>query len=172
LTYNWTPLQKVAVMLKGCVPAGIVALRKGFAKRPAYWFDIYFKGNTPRAPDEWILTCQWNFRKAGEGDIKDHRIIYLSTSLVSVLDKIKERLRQKIEEDRWIIHSVKVTNPYHETGFEKVFREVIKEFETIELGVASEEELEGIVVKPPEKPETKAERFQKRQAARKAKAEW
>lgn len=169
MPYDWRDLRLVEDKLKGlgCRFIGTLGLAKSFARRPAYWLDLY---HDPRSKwgDGWFVARQWSFQRDGtlvEGQTVSHRF----GTPGQAMESMKELLQEKLDK-QWKLHEIKQCAEHsslsqmEETAFKLIH------------GMASQMEpgqVQAKVGAPAEAPpQNRAERMKSLQRKRQAKSEW
>lgn len=149
-----------------------LALRKDFARKPAYWIEIY-KTVQPTLT-KYTVARQWGFSKGGEL-VQDSTTSSSVVSLNSALRDVNEQLEKKLATGWLLCESQYVTNPplcdQHRNSKEQ--KEIIEWYAQKQIAHKEQEEkniMEQLKIKDEDLP--RGVRFKKSQKKRKAKAEW
>jgi hypothetical protein len=161
-------LEEVKRELRGGVLIFTCALRKDFARKPAYWIEIY---RVPRGPAVvYVAAKQWGFMKSGGEKVQDAACSNTLLSMKSAMNYVAKALEAKIEAG-WMMceeefdSSPPATDPQGaEVSAIQMFCHDWENKQTLPKQHRTK------VTR--QKPKTPAEKFKDAQQKRRAKAEW
>lgn len=170
--YQWRDLRGVddhelRDKLRGpdCKHVATIGLAKSFARRSAYWLDLY---HAPKSKwgDAWFVARQWSFTRDGttvEGQTVSRRH---GTPAIAGTD-LQALLQEKLDKG-WKIHE---TVQVDKEGFDQVdiaaFAMITRLVGVMETGTVQEKVVESKAVA-----KNRAERLRDMQRKRQAKADW
>jgi len=171
VAYEWRPLQhdKSIPELKGTELVLSVALQKSFARRPAYWVDVYCQPRS-KLPDQYFVALQWSFKRQTEV-IEGHFVkAGPQLAVATTAAVVQEQLETKVNE-KWIIKGTQVDPKFRGKPIVQQVGRVVDL--TAAKGTDNGQATPELVVEERhEVAKSRAERFQEKQAERRAKAEW
>jgi len=146
-----------------CVFVVSVALAKSFARKPAYWLDIYHSLYSAWGK-AWFVGRQWSFQRDNQditGEVVSHRF---GTS-GQALGMLQELLATKLSEG-WKVHEV-INGPV--TVEEET--KLVESIHNLAVGLPTSTALVKVAITT-NKPMTRAERMKELQNKRKVKSPW
>jgi hypothetical protein len=143
-----------------------LALRRDFARKPAYWVEIYA---VPKGRYRFYSVAkQWSFfRKETKEDIQNQRVFSPCNSLVKALENAFDVIQSKVE-NGWLVCEGQYSDPVVVTPNTE---ELVKIKDTISnWDFDTHKPISSTQTKKENLP--RSEKFKKAQARRRAKAEW
>lgn len=141
---------------------------KSFARRPAYWLEIY-KVPTKKH-SSYIVARQWSFIRDGE-TVEGETLSAAYFSLNQATDHLA-KLAQKKLEDNWIFHEPAIVPSTVQGSDLQLIRNLLSAVGTfINAQTLGTSATVKATTKSPD-PKTRAERFEAARKKRQAKAEW
>jgi hypothetical protein len=162
-------LQHENVALRGGVLILSIALRKDFARKPAYWVEIYRTTHPTAKFHRYFVVRQWGFIKRETSEtVQGENVMRPLTGLQSALSAAKESLDAKIEA-QWMICEDQFDSSPPVIAPTKRESSAIAAY-TADWAVDFDKTLARMNVPESELP--RSVKFKKAQQRRKAKAEW
>ncbi len=172
MAYDWRPLHQIDPILAETVPAVSVALQKSFARRTAYWVDVYCKPGG-KLPDRWFIACQWSFTQKDK-TVEGHYVAEGGSARLSAANATEVAMHKLIRQTKkqWLLHSVTIAPPYKNTTIARMMEQAVERAVAAGTKENGQATPEVVIEEKRENPRSRAERWRMKQLARKAKAEW
>lgn len=162
------------VAVKNEVRGGVLvfsaALRKNFARKPAYWVEVY---RVQRGPSNvYVVAKQWGFVKSEGEKVQDSSCSKAIPNIKSAMKYVGKVLQAKVDAG-WMMceeefnASPPSVNPQGDEN--QIIMLFCQDWEN-GLGIKQATQTKKRITK--QKPKTPAEKFKDAQQKRKAKAEW
>jgi hypothetical protein len=160
-------LQNEKKELRGTILIFSVPLRKDFARKPAYWVEIY-KSTHPTAKfTRYFVARQWSFVRSGE-TIQSESITRVILDLSSALDSAKSAIMAKLDAAWLLCEEQFDSSPPVVSPTKKEDTAIASCLTDWNLGL--DKNLEKLNVLEENLPQSV--KFKRAQQKRKAKAEW
>lgn len=158
-------LETVKSELKGSILIYSAPLRRDFARKPAYWVELY---RTPKAKSAiYRVARQWGFTRGEDQEkIQDAAVSSPILSLKAALSYLTTAIESKIKVG-WLVCDESFAPERPRVAPTADEQKIIKSYM---MDWASE--AHGTSTTPKQNPITPAEKFKKAQRRRRAKAEW